>query len=66
MQIERLMERDRISREMALKILNSQLPIEEKRSHADFIVDNSASSEETRRQVEEVWKKLKEIQKERA
>jgi len=65
MQIERLMERDRISREMALKILNSQLPIEEKRSHADFIVDNSASSEETRRQVEEVWKKLKEIQKER-
>jgi dephospho-CoA kinase len=66
MQIERLMERDRISREMAINMLSSQLPIEEKRSYADFIVDNSGSLEETRRQVEEVWKKLKEFQKERA
>ena len=66
MQIERLMDRDRISREMAVKMLSSQLPIEEKRSYADFIVDNSGSLDETRRQVEEVWKKLKEIQKERA
>ena len=66
MQIERLMDRDRISREMAVKMLSSQLPIEEKRSHADFIVDNSGSLEETRRQVKEVWKKLKEFQKGRA
>ena len=63
-QIERLMERDHISREMALKILNSQLPIEEKRSYADFIVDNSASSEETRRQVRQIWEKLKRFQRE--
>jgi len=66
MQIERLMKRDRISREMAINMLSSQLPIEGKRGYADFIVDNSGSVEETRRQVEEVWKKLKEIQKERA
>ena len=66
MQIERLMDRDRISREMAIKMLSSQLPIEEKRNYADFIVDNSGSLEATKRQVEEVWKKLKEIQKERA
>jgi dephospho-CoA kinase len=66
MQIERLMKRDRISREMAINMMSSQLPIEEKRSYADFIVDNSGALEETRRQVEEVWKKLKEFQKERA
>ena len=66
MQIQRLMDRDLISREMAVKMLSSQLPIEEKRSYADFIVDNSGSLEETRRQVEEVWRKLKEFQKERA
>ena len=65
MQIKRLMERDHISREMAVKILNSQLPIEEKRSYADFIVDNSGSLEETKRQVEEIWKKLKRISERR-
>ena len=64
-QIERVMKRDRISREMALNMLSSQLPIEEKRGYADFIVDNSGPWEETKRQVEEVWKKLKKIQKEK-
>ena len=64
MQIERLMDRDLISREMAVKMLGSQLPIEEKRSYADFIVENSGSLGETRRQVREIWEKLKEFQKE--
>ena len=66
MQIERLMKRDGISQEMAINILKSQLPIEKKKKLADFVVDNSGSLEETRKQVEEVWKKLKEIQKERS
>jgi dephospho-CoA kinase len=65
MQVERVMKRDRISREMALNMLRSQFPIEEKRSYADFIVDNSGPLEETQRQVEEVWDKLKKIQKEK-
>jgi len=65
MQAERLMKRDRISREMATNILNAQLPIEEKKGYADFIVDNSGTLEETKRQVQEVWKKLKQMQKER-
>jgi len=64
MQIERLMQRDRISREMALNILNAQLPLEEKKSHADFIVDNSGSLEGTKRQVQEIWEELKKIQQE--
>ena len=65
MQIERVMKRDRISREMALNMLRSQITIEEKRGYADFIVDNSCSLDETKRQVEEVWEKLKKIQGEK-
>jgi dephospho-CoA kinase len=64
-QIQRLMERDRISREMAQSILAAQLPIDEKRAYADYIIDNSGSLEETKKQVEEVWQKLKEFQKNR-
>jgi dephospho-CoA kinase len=64
-QIERLMDRDKISREMAQNILTAQLPIDEKKGYADFIVDNSGSLEETKRQVGEVWQKLKKFQEER-
>jgi dephospho-CoA kinase len=64
MQIERLIKRDAISRETAMNILKSQWPIEEKKDHSDFIVDNSGTMEATRRQVEEIWKKLKTLQKE--
>jgi dephospho-CoA kinase len=63
-QIERVMRRDHVSREMAVNMLSSQLPIEGKRGYADFIIDNSGSLEETKRQVKEVWKKLKKNQKE--
>lgn len=62
MQVDRLMKRDQITQEMATNILNSQLPIEEKKGYADFIVDNSGSLEQTRKQVEAIWQKLKEIQ----
>ncbi len=38
----------------------AQLPDEEKIKAADYVIDNSGSLEETRRQVEEVYTKLKE------
>jgi dephospho-CoA kinase len=62
-QIKRLIERDGITREMAVNILNSQMPIEVKRGYCDFIIDNTGTIEETRKQVEELWEKLKVIQK---
>lgn len=65
MQAERLIKRDRISREMAANILNAQLPIEEKKGYADFTIDNSGTLGETKRQVREVWRELKRMQKER-
>jgi len=64
-QIERLVKRDGISRDMAAIVLASQLPIENKRDLADFIVDNSGSLEQTRAQVEQIWDDLKRVQQER-
>jgi dephospho-CoA kinase len=58
-QIERLMNRDKISREDALARIRSQMPIEEKRHHATMIIDNSLSLEETRKKVFEVYDSLK-------
>jgi dephospho-CoA kinase len=64
-QIQRLMERDRIPREMARSILSAQLSIEEKKTYADYVVDNSGSPENTKKQTREVWRKLQEYQKDR-
>jgi len=65
MQAERLIKRDRVSGEMAANILKAQWPIEEKKAYADFVIDNSGTLKETRRQVLEVWRKLKRMRKER-
>lgn len=66
MQIQRLMERDKITRDQATAMLKAQLSIEEKLGYADFVIRNDGSLEQTRRQVEELWAKLKEIQAQRA
>lgn len=55
-QIRRLMDRDRVSREEAENTLRMQLPIESKRERAHLIVDNSHSLDHTRSQVEAIWK----------
>ncbi len=47
LQIERLMARDSISREAALRKVRSQMPIEEKRAYATLVIDNSGSLTET-------------------
>lgn len=62
-QKRRLMERDGISEEMAMNMISSQLCVEEKKGYCDLIIDNSGSLEDTREQVVELWKKLKQIQR---
>jgi len=57
-QVERLAERDGISRDDAANILKSQLPIDEKVGPADYVIDNGGTLEKTRRQVEELWGRL--------
>jgi dephospho-CoA kinase len=57
-QIKRIMTRDGLQRDEALSRIESQMPISEKTKHATYIIDNSESLEETRKQVEEVWEKI--------
>ncbi|HEX3036061.1 MAG TPA: dephospho-CoA kinase [Thermodesulfobacteriota bacterium] len=57
-QIKRLTERNRLSREEAIARIKSQMPISEKVKHATYVIDNSGTLEETRKQVEEVWGKI--------
>lgn len=58
-QIRRLMERDHISQEDALTRIRSQMPIEEKKSFATMVIDNSGSIESTRKQTLEIFQRLK-------
>ena len=64
-QKKRLMKRDGSTEEMAMNMIRSQLSVEEKKGFCDLIIDNSGSLEETRQQVEQLWKQLKKIQRER-
>jgi dephospho-CoA kinase len=64
-QLQRLMERDGISRDEAAGRLKSQLPIEEKVGYADFVIRNEGPLEETRKQVDDLWDKLVQLQKEK-
>jgi dephospho-CoA kinase len=50
-QIQRLMGRDTISREEAVSRIATQLPLEEKVSYAQYIINNNGSLEETEEQV---------------
>ena len=58
-QIKRILERDGFKREEAISRIESQMPITEKVKHASYVIDNSGTLSETRKQVEEVWEKLK-------
>lgn len=57
-QLERLMARDGLTREMAEKTLTFQMGIEEKRKLAAHVIDNSKTLKETRRCVEDLFRKL--------
>ncbi len=57
-QIRRLTERNQYSREEAESRLDKQIPIGEKISHADFVIDNEGPLETTRSVVNAVWEEL--------
>lgn len=62
-QIQRLMNRNKCSRQDAMSRLESQMPIDEKIPYADIVIENRGTLEMTRRIVDDVWKEL--IQRER-
>ncbi len=62
-QVERLIERNGFSREEAMMRISSQMPIEEKLSHADVVIPNEGTVEETERTLDSVWEEFKKREK---
>ena len=60
-QLKRIMIRDNLSREEAEKRIRAQLPQEEKKSYADYLIDTSAGFEATRKRTAEVYRQLRSI-----
>lgn len=58
-QICRVKERDKLTEEQVVDRINSQMPLEEKKKYADFILDNSYTLEETENQLEKILSKIK-------
>jgi len=58
-QLERLMTRNSLTKEEALKRIESQMRPQEKASLGDFVINNSYNKEETFRQIEEIIERLK-------
>ena len=58
-QLQRLMSRNQLSETEAIKRINSQMPQDEKKKYADFLIDTSNGFEDTRRQTIEVFEQLK-------
>lgn len=59
-QIERLMHKG-LTRQQAQERLAAQIPAEEKRRRADFVIDSSGSLENTRIQVETIYAALRQL-----
>ena len=57
-QIARQVSRDRCDEGEATRRVRAQMPIEEKKALADYVIDNSGPLEETERQVREVLTRI--------
>ena len=57
-QLERLKLRDELTESEALTRISSQMPQDEKKRYADFLIDTSKGFDDTRRQVAEVFERL--------
>jgi dephospho-CoA kinase len=58
-QIARLMRRDQITREEALKRIGAQMPQDEKKKRADFLIDTSRGFEDARAQAADIVAELR-------
>jgi dephospho-CoA kinase len=57
-QLDRLMTRDGLSRADAEQRIGAQMPQEEKKTYADFLIDTSEGFDSTREQTESLFHKL--------
>jgi dephospho-CoA kinase len=61
-QIERAIGRGGMTREEAIARLRRQMPLEDKRKFADYVVDTSGSREETVEQTRRVYESLRSLE----
>jgi dephospho-CoA kinase len=57
-QLERLMLRDGLSTDEATRRVAAQMPQEQKKSYADYLIDTSLGFDDTRRQASEIFGQL--------
>lgn len=57
-QLKRLMQRDNIPEHEAEKIISAQMPLKEKESKADLLINNNGTMEETVKQLEKIWQSM--------
>jgi len=62
-QLKRIIKRDGLQIKEAERRLDAQIPIEEKRSLSDYIINTNGSLDDTRNQVRKVINELKELAK---
>lgn len=60
-QLERLMSRDSLTREEAEQRIAAQMPQEEKKRHADYLIDTSDGFASTRSQTEAIYRELQNL-----
>ncbi len=58
--IQRLASRNGLTREQAEARLRAQLSNEERRRHADVVIENNGTLDDLRRRVDEAWARLRE------
>jgi len=60
-QIKRVIERDKNSRELAEKIIDAQMSLEEKAKRADIVINNNSTLEDLKNQVNVIYCNLQKI-----
>ena len=60
-QLQRLMARGGLTREEAERRIAAQMPQEEKKKYADFLIETSGDFEDTRAQIEVVYGQLRQV-----
>lgn len=61
-QIERLIDRNKLTYQEAMNRINNQMGLKEKVSKADYVIDNSNSVEDSYKQIENILKGLKQYE----
>lgn len=62
LQVERAMKRDGLTREEVLRRLDRQMPLEEKRRYADYVIDTSGDKAGTLDQVARLYNTLRSLE----